>query len=338
MVNISIIICCYNSESRIGATLEHLAKQILPNDVSFEVVLVDNNCTDRTVDVAKEVWANNKFELVILEESTPGPEAARRCGLNYSQSEYLLCCDDDNWLDPHYVATAYKFMESNPESAAVGGWGDVVSDAAIPEWFDRFKTKYACGRTRAEGEVNSLVTAGLCMRKSVWGELFDSGFKPILAGRNGAGLQTGEDIELTYAIRLLGWKLHLNDGLRFQHYMPAQRLTDDYLIRMSYGHARSRSVLGEYRTRLSTKRACPRFYSLLFNVKLLSRLIRSRMKRNVVLGSAPLVARVADAGDRGSTSYDFELIKSGSSWKVASGLKRNFLNLSSASSRRKRNS
>ena len=186
--------------------------------------------------------------------------------------------------------------------------------------------------------MNSLVTAGLFMRKSVWDELIDSGFKPILAGRNGAGLQTGEDIELTYAIRLLGWKLHLNDGLRFQHYMPAQRLTDDYLVRMSYGHARSRSVLGEYRTRLSTKRVCPRFYSMLFNVKLLSRLIRSRMKRNVVLGSAPLVERVADASDRGSTSYDFELIKSGSSWKVASGLKRNFLNLSSASSRRKRNS
>jgi glycosyltransferase involved in cell wall biosynthesis len=337
-MEVSIVICCYNSAERIRPTLEHIKEQQLPKELSVQVILVDNNCADQTVPVAQEVWGQGEFELVILKEAIPGPEAARRCGINYSQSKYVLCCDDDNWLDPHYLATAYQFMESSSETAAVGGWGDVVSDVAIPEWFDRFKTKYACGRTRAEGEVNSLVTAGLFMRKSVWNELIEIGFKPILAGRNGAGLQTGEDIELTYAIRLLGWKLHLNDGLRFQHYMPAQRLTEEYLVRMSEGHGRSRSVLGEYRTRLFAKRGFPVFYSLLFNLKLLSRLIRSGMKRNRDIDTAPLIARVADASGRGSTSYDFELIKSGSSWKVASGLKRNFLNLSSASSRRERNS
>jgi glycosyltransferase involved in cell wall biosynthesis len=252
-MEISIIICCYNSEGRIGVTLEYLAKQILPDDVSLEVILVDNNCTDKTVDVAKEAWANNKFKLVILKESTPGPEAARRCGMKYSQSEYLLCCDDDNWLEPDYVANAYLFLNENSEYAAIGGWGDVVSDCEIPEWFEAYETKYACGKTGKEGAVDTLITAGLFLRRAAWKQLMDSGFQPVLSGRKGSGLQTGEDLELTLALRISGWKLYFSEGLYFKHYMPAGRLTEEYLIRMCHGHALSRPVISEYFRLLALK-------------------------------------------------------------------------------------
>jgi glycosyltransferase involved in cell wall biosynthesis len=334
-MDISIIICCYNSEGRIGATLEHLAKQILPDGVSFEVILVDNNCTDRTVDVAKEVWGNNEFELVVLKESTPGPAAARRCGLNYAQSEYLLCCDDDNWLDPNYLAIAYAFLRSRQEYAAVGGWGDVVTDATIPEWFDLFKTKYACGKTREEGDVDSLITAGLFLRKSMWNELIQTGFTPILAGRKGTGLQTGEDIELTYAIRLFGWKLYFSEALLFQHYMAAARLTDDYVVRMALGHARSRSVLGEYRTRLLKGGNCPPCYGLVFNLKLWSRCLRSILGDRARSREVSLAQQVRHASDNGSKNNDLDLIKSGDSWRIAREMKHNFKNLQKAALQRR---
>ena len=52
-MNLSTVICCYNSSSRIETTLEYLAKQKL-KDLSCEVILVDNNCSDATVEVAKK--------------------------------------------------------------------------------------------------------------------------------------------------------------------------------------------------------------------------------------------------------------------------------------------
>ena len=44
---LTVIICTYNREKYIGALLESLAKNDLPKS-EYEIVLVDNNCTDNT--------------------------------------------------------------------------------------------------------------------------------------------------------------------------------------------------------------------------------------------------------------------------------------------------
>ena len=167
MIQISVVICCYNSEPRIGRTLESLLAQQFKNAVCWEVVLVDNNCADQTIEVAQAVWGSDAVPLRIVQESIPGLSAARDRGVAESAGEYILFCDDDNWLAPDYLQRAFTFMEASLEYAAIGGWGDVVSDeeVAIPEWFDQFKTKYACGKTNDEGDVDTLVGAGMFLRK-----------------------------------------------------------------------------------------------------------------------------------------------------------------------------
>ena len=61
MNGISIIICCYNSASRLEKTIQHIAlqKQV---SFSFEVVLVDNKSTDKTSSVAQELFS--KYNIV----------------------------------------------------------------------------------------------------------------------------------------------------------------------------------------------------------------------------------------------------------------------------------
>ena len=63
-IDISVIICCYNSENRIVPTLEHLSRQTL-GQLSCEIILVDNNCSDGTIDLAKKTWDSigNPFEI-----------------------------------------------------------------------------------------------------------------------------------------------------------------------------------------------------------------------------------------------------------------------------------
>lgn len=326
-MEVSIVICCYNSAERIRSTLEHIKEQQLSGGGIFQVVLVDNNCSDQTVQVAQEVWGQCEFELVILKETTPGPEAARRCGINYSQSKYVLCCDDDNWLDANYIVQAYAFMQTRPEYAAVGGWGEVVSDSdvEIPDWFEQYQTKYACGHLSPVGDVNNLVTAGLFLRKEAWDQLRGHSFRPVLAGRKGSGLQTGEDFELTMALRLAGWKLHYSHDLHFKHYMPSVRLTQEYLLNMSEGHGRSRSVLGEYRYALEGAGSKPQWmYRLRFRFRLFLRVLKFRILKRALKSSASLAQCVSHATNRGSFTNDVELLFTEESSVVANRLWQTF--------------
>jgi glycosyltransferase involved in cell wall biosynthesis len=327
MTSISVIICCYNSEHRIGSTLESLLAQRFKNAVSWEVVLVDNNCSDQTVEVAQSVWGSDAVPLRVVQEATPGLSAARDRGVAESVGEYILFCDDDNWLAPDYLQRAFTFMEASLEYAAIGGWGDVVSDeeVAIPEWFDQFKTKYACGKTNDEGDVDTLVGAGMFLRKEALLNLKQSGFKSLLSDRKGAALSSGGDLELCMALRIAGWKLHFSENLYFQHYMPAGRLTEDYLLRMSEGHGRSRSILGEYRSTLAgSVRKSRWFYGLGFRFRLLLRVLKFRVLGLKLTPDVPLVQRVEHATNTGSAASDSECLGSGQVGNAADHLWQTF--------------
>lgn len=319
-MDISVIMCCYNSELRIGATLESLLAQQFQSAVSWEVVLVDNNCTDQTVEVAQSVWGSDAVPLRIVKESVPGLSAARDAGCRAATGNYILFCDDDNWLHQAYLACAFDFMGAHSEYGAIGGWGDVVSDpeVMIPEWFDQFKTKYACGKTRSEGSVDSLIGAGLFLRQQAMEQLQAAGFTSTLSDRKGAALSSGGDLELCMALRIAGWKLHFAEKLYFQHYMPAGRLTEDYLLRMSEGHGRSRSILGEYRSALADSNWRSRWlYGISFRFKLLLRVLKFRVLGLMLKPNVPLGQRVRNATNTGSAANDLECLGNGESGAVA---------------------
>ena len=81
MKGISIIICCYNSAERLPKTLEHLANQVVSKNILWNVILVNNNCTDNTVEIAKNEWDKYdlRIEMNIVDELQSGllPECFR---------------------------------------------------------------------------------------------------------------------------------------------------------------------------------------------------------------------------------------------------------------------
>src|ERR1700749_4875751 len=146
---VSVILCCYNSSGRITATLTHLAQQVVPDDFSWEVILIDNASTDNTAETALSIWnqlQHNHVDLRIINEPTPGQVFARKKGVSESKYDCIVFCDDDNWFDKNYVYTAYCRMESDPSIGVAGGQNFPVSDVdAYPLWFEEHKDKYATG-------------------------------------------------------------------------------------------------------------------------------------------------------------------------------------------------
>jgi glycosyltransferase involved in cell wall biosynthesis len=238
-MNISFVICCNNSASRLAPTLAHLAALDVRPDLAWEVVVVDNASTDDTAAVARRCWteAGAPAPLRVVSEPVPGLVHARRRGLHEARHEVLCFVDDDNWLGPNWADVLDEIFTSRPDVGAVGGLGRPVFEGAEPPWFSRVAGAYAVGpQAPSSGEVPAkrgyLYGAGLAVRRAAFLDLDRNGFHPSMIGRRGRELLAGDDSELCFALTLTGWRLWYDARLEFAHFIPATRLQRAYVVRL----------------------------------------------------------------------------------------------------------
>jgi len=264
---VSIIICCYNSSLRIEKTLQYIANQKV-NSINCEVILIDNASSDNTGDVAKLVWSeiqNSEINFHIIHEPSPGLSYARTRGVLAANFEYLIFCDDDNWLDENYIQTAFNLFKLNTDIAILGGAGvpEFEDALSVPVWFDKFYHGYAVGPIAdKESYVNNVYGAAMAVRKSYFKKIV--GIYPMLLdGRKQQRLTAGDDAEICLRMRLAGYKILFSPQLTFIHFLTIKRLNWNYLKKLHMGFARSHVILNLYERALnSDDDKLPPFYWL----------------------------------------------------------------------------
>jgi glycosyltransferase involved in cell wall biosynthesis len=246
---ISVIVCCYNSASRLRETIKHLALQQVPPDISWEIIIVDNSSTDDTKQVAQSEW--DKFGLsypkfTVADQLTPGLSAAREKGIELAEFEYLLFCDDDNWLYPDYVSTAYKIMDAGPRIGALGGCGIIEAEQPASLTDEELK-KLAVNGYQDWAETHHWVYgAGAVYRKSILIKLQKQGWHQISSDRIGKKLLSGGDVEICFMIYLKGYKIAASDKLRFKHFVPLKRQQNTRASDTSFWDAYTNVLLNSY--------------------------------------------------------------------------------------------
>lgn len=223
---VSVVICCYNSAPRLPQTLRHLALQRVPDHLPWEVVIVDNGSTDGTKEVAQAQWNMHAAPAPLrLIDSAPGLVAARNEGLRSARHEFVIFCDDDNWLDADYVHIAHEVMSADADIGVLGGWGEAAFEAEPPPWFEGIEVYFAVGpQAEASGDVSEskgyVYGAAFVVRKEAWLQVARHDFaSPLESFRRGSN-----DKELCSLIRLAGYKMWYEESLRFKHFLPASRL------------------------------------------------------------------------------------------------------------------
>ena len=108
---VSVIVPCYNVQAYIGECLSSLMGQTFAD---FEVVCVDDGCTDDTMRVAREVVQGDE-RFVFVSRANGGLSAARNTGIDASRGEYLLFLDSDDY----YVPTALERLMARVSEAGV---------------------------------------------------------------------------------------------------------------------------------------------------------------------------------------------------------------------------
>jgi len=252
----AVVICAYNSASRLPDTVAHLDRQESPSQ-GWEVILVDNNSTDETREVALRSWRREDVELRIVAEPRPGLSHARERGIASSSSEFICFVDDDNHLCPNYLATAEELLAQHPQAAVLGGQGKPVIAGGAPPWMWQGWQSHAVGpQGTAEGLVSPergfVYGAGMVIRRKAWEQLKVAGFSSLLLDREGGSLGSGGDVEICLALRLLGWEVMYSPRLEFGHLMPESRLTWDYCRRLFRAYGEANATLELYRPWLVT--------------------------------------------------------------------------------------
>lgn len=253
-MGISIVICCYNSSARLGETLKHLAKQQV-DGFQWELVIVDNASKDDSIQFAQDEWKRlgSVCPIKVVSEPRQGTGFARMTGVIAASCEYILFCDDDNWLNDDYLIRSLEVMERDLEIGVLGGSCEAVfENDHKPDWFEQYKGAFACGKqSNGEGYLDwkhmTMYSAGMTVRRDAVMKILDSGYTFLLTGRRGESMKgAGEDSELVIAIRLLGYKAYYSDKLFFRHFMPQGRMNWPYLKKLLHGAALSSAQLYIY--------------------------------------------------------------------------------------------
>lgn len=109
---ISVVIPTYNVADFIAPCIASLQAQTFTN---FDVVIVNDGSTDRSIEVARQqIDTDERFLVVDQENSGPGPGGGRNGGLAHTRSDRLLFVDSDDALTPDALEALVGAFEVQP--------------------------------------------------------------------------------------------------------------------------------------------------------------------------------------------------------------------------------
>lgn len=146
---VSVVAIAHNEENHILSCLWSLLDNKQPFDI--EIIVVDNNSTDRTSEILKLIGVRTYFE----KRQSPG--FARQCGLDNAKGKYHLCIDSDTIYPPHYIASMTKALKKENVVAAYGLWS-FLPDEELPSfnlfYFELFRDFFLIIQNIKRPELN----------------------------------------------------------------------------------------------------------------------------------------------------------------------------------------
>lgn len=112
---ISIILPAYNAERFIARAIDSIIKQTFPE---WELILVDDGSTDKTVEIAKS-FKDNRIWVFMLGQNK-GIVEALNYGLDLAFGEFIARHDADDTSHPYRLERQLKYLNEHPDVDIVG--------------------------------------------------------------------------------------------------------------------------------------------------------------------------------------------------------------------------
>lgn len=191
-----MVVCTFNRADLLETSLEALDEQILESS-EYEVIVVDNNSTDNTLNVVEEL-CNRLTSLRYCFEPNQGLSHARNRGWREAMGEYVAYIDDDCKVPGQWLTVAKKIIEQiSPD--VFGGPYFAFYNTPKPHWFkDSYGSRDQGTEARNLVEGEYLSGGNIFFRRALLETL--EGFNVSL-GMSGHKLAYGEETSLLRRIR-----------------------------------------------------------------------------------------------------------------------------------------
>lgn len=235
---VSIIICTFNRAGALERLLASIAQR-RSNAPPFEVLIVDNNCTDGTFEVLTRA-ASALPELRWIKETRQGLSWARNAGAEAAQHEFLLYLDDDAVLTDGYLERLGAIV-SDVAPDLFGGPVRPIFEITPPDWFDPALELRMHAQKTGFSDTATISGPNFGIRRSAIQRI--GPFATDL-GMVGGKMAFGEDREMVERYRQrtprAAQRLYYDLDFAVDHAAPAEKLTRDYQLRRAYETAVSR--------------------------------------------------------------------------------------------------
>lgn len=155
MVNVSVIVPVYNAEKLLARCVDSILNQTYTD---YEIILVDDGSTDKSPEIC-DTYAKNHANIRCIHKQNGGISDARNKGIDIAQGKYLMFCDNDDYVEPHWMQTLVKYIEKYPDSLVncqytivdvdgnkdlvkIPGY-DEVTEVPISEYYIFYKYNYS---------------------------------------------------------------------------------------------------------------------------------------------------------------------------------------------------
>lgn len=247
MLQATILIPTYNRACYLSRCLKALT--VLNTDPRiFEIVVVDNNSTDKTRDVVSEfAKAHPGLGVRYVFEIKQGVSNARNHGLAEARGEIICFLDDDSPPEPDWLNNLLRVFSDASVGCAGGPSNLDFQGQTVPAWLEGDLQGLISGYGLPYEKPTALsqwqqypLSCNLAIRKQALANL--NAFRDDL-GRIGNVKLTGGETDLINRIHKVGWKVMYLPDAQVRHLVPPERLQKSYLYKIGYGLAMSHIVL-----------------------------------------------------------------------------------------------
>jgi len=241
MVRLTIIIPTKNRAQVLGELLESIRCLDNMGRVRPEVIIVDNNSSDNTGDVAASIAKDFPTTIQVLKVPRLGKSAAVNDAVNLAKGDVLAFLDDDVVVDKTWLTAVNEFFRQSGNQVGQGVirlQSPAGKDPEILKLVERYRTIPTLEHKKKFETLHSLNGANIFLRRSVFERVgrFDERLGPGAAG-------TSEDVDLAHRLRDAKIAIGYAPGAIVYHRVDRDRLTEDYFERRHRQQGASRSLM-----------------------------------------------------------------------------------------------
>ncbi|MEO6697213.1 MAG: glycosyltransferase, partial [Gammaproteobacteria bacterium] len=237
MMPFRVAVCTYNRAARLPGLISALRNQDCP--IPFELLVIDNNCTDTTHRVVAELADQPGAPVKYVYEPHQGIVFARNRAIEEClEADYMAFIDDDELAEPGWLRAAYQALHDEGAECAGGRIEVPITTKARPSWLTDELLGFL-GRVDY-GQRPIWITSGdtpvwsgnVAYRMSLFRESglrFDSRYN-----RAGQGIGGGEDATLFKTLVARAVKIRYRPDMIINHLVEPGKIRRTYFLKLHF--------------------------------------------------------------------------------------------------------